>query len=303
VLKAATLWAMARIVKHGHLSARSLAAALCGGGEFAFVLLALAARERVLPAQVADLVVLAVTLSMLAAPLIMLLQARFDTGGAPAAKPFDEMHHDEPRVIIAGYGRVGQVISRVLRARGIRFTALELSQAQVDFVRRFGNKLYYGDASRLELLRAAGAAEAQVLVVAMDDPEAAVRTAQMARRHFPGLKVVARVRNRQQAFRLFDLGVTEVHRETLGSSLEMAEDVLVHLGVAVGEARHSVKLFRDHDAALLREQHAMKDDEEKLVATARAAAAQLERIFEADPAVSTPAHNPAKVEGDGKPSP
>ena len=133
-------------------------------------------------------------------------------------------------MLIAGFGRFGQMVGRVLRARHIRFTALEISQAQVDFLRRFGNRLHYGDASRLEVLRSAGAGEAELLVLAIDDVEASVRTAGLVRRHFPRLRILARARNRQHAFRLMDAGVTEIWRETFASSLELAEAALVALG-------------------------------------------------------------------------
>jgi glutathione-regulated potassium-efflux system ancillary protein KefC/glutathione-regulated potassium-efflux system protein KefB len=152
----------------------------------------------------------------------------------------------------------------------------------VDFVRRFGNKLYYGDASRLDILRVAGAGRAELLVLAIDDVEASVRTAELARKHFPALRILARARNRQHAFRLMDLGVEHVFRETLGSSLEMAEEALVTLGSTREAAARDVRRFREHDEATLAAQAAVKDDEEKIMATAKEAAAQLERLFESD---------------------
>jgi glutathione-regulated potassium-efflux system ancillary protein KefC/glutathione-regulated potassium-efflux system protein KefB len=172
----------------------------------------------------------------------------------------------------------------VLRARRIRFTALEISQTQVDFVRRFGNKLYYGDASRLELLRAAGAGQAEVLVLAIDDVEASLRTAEMVRQHFPRLRILARARNRQHAFRLIRAGVDEIWRETYGSSLEVAEATLVALGTPRAQARTEVGRFREHDEEALQAQAAVMDDEEKLIATVRASARQLEQLFESDAA-------------------
>jgi glutathione-regulated potassium-efflux system ancillary protein KefC/glutathione-regulated potassium-efflux system protein KefB len=185
-------------------------------------------------------------------------------------------------VLIAGFGRVGQIVARVLRARQIRFTALEVSQSQVDFVRRFGNRLYYGDASRLDLLRAAGAERAELLVLAIDDVEASVRTAQMVRRHFPKLRILARVRNRQHAFALMNEGVADVWRETFGTSLELAEATLVGLGTEPALAAEQVRRFRNHDEQTLAAQAAVVDDETKLIATAQAASRQLEELFRAD---------------------
>jgi len=152
----------------------------------------------------------------------------------------------------------------------------------VDFVRRFGNKLYYGDASRLEMLRSAGAENAELLVLAIDDVEASLRTAEIARRHFPRLRILARARNRQHAFRLMDAGVTQIWRETLASSLELAEAALVALGTRRDTAATQVRQFRAHDEETLRAQAAVKDDETKLIATAKASAQQLESLFESD---------------------
>ena len=224
----------ARLTRHGPDTAWRLGVALAGGGEFAFVLFTLATRARLIDPEAADLLVIVVTVSLMLAPLLIAAADLLATRLAPPAPPprFDDIEPEEPRVLIAGFGRFGQIVARVLRARHIRFTALEINQAQVDFVRRFGNKLYYGDASRLEMLRAAGAEPADVLVLAIDDVEASVRTAEMARRHFPKLRVLARARNRQHAFRLLETGVDEIWRETFASSLELAEAALVALGTA-----------------------------------------------------------------------
>jgi glutathione-regulated potassium-efflux system ancillary protein KefC/glutathione-regulated potassium-efflux system protein KefB len=284
VLKAVTAGAAALLSRHDRAAAWRIGIALAGGGEFAFVLVALAAGESLLPRDTADLVVIVVTLSMALSPLLIAAAHTVASRLAPPAAPpaYESIDSDEPRVIIAGFGRFGQIVARVLRARRIRFTALEASQAQVDFVRRFGNKLYYGDASRLDLLRAAGAEQATVLVIAVDDVEASVRIAETARRHFPSLRVLARARNRQHAFRLMEAGVREVWRETLASSLEVAESTLIALGTSRGTAADQVRRFREHDEATLRTQAAVKDDESKLIATAQASAQQLESLFEAD---------------------
>jgi len=284
LFKFAAIFVAARLTRHDTATAWRLGVALAGGGEFAFVLFALAAGNGLLSRPTADLLVIVVTLSLVAAPL--LIAAADALAGrlrpAAAAPAFDDIVSEEPRVLIAGFERFGQIVARVLRARRIRFTALEVSQAQVDFVRRFGNKLYYGDASRLEMLRAAGAAHAELLVLAIDDVEASVRTAEMARRHFPALRILARARNRQHAFRLMDAGVTQIWRETFASSLEVAEAALVALGTSREASAEQVRRFREHDEATLAVQASVKDDETKLIATARASAQQLESLFEAD---------------------
>jgi glutathione-regulated potassium-efflux system ancillary protein KefC/glutathione-regulated potassium-efflux system protein KefB len=283
-LKLLANWIAARLAGVRGKCAWQFAVALAAGGEFAFVLFGIAARDRLLDRETADLLVLVVTASMVLAPgLIALADRLAQRLSPPAAAPaFDAIEPDEPRVLIAGFGRVGQIVARVLRARRVRFTALEVSPAQVDFVRRFGNKLHYGDASRLEMLHAAGAARAEVLVVAIDDVESSVRTVELARRHFPRLRVLARARNRQHAFRLLDAGIEDIWRETFGTSLEMAEATLVALGTPRDNAATLVRRFRAHDEQTLRQQAAIKDDEDKVIATAQASARQLESLFETD---------------------
>jgi glutathione-regulated potassium-efflux system protein KefB len=262
--------------------------ALPTGGEFAFVLFTLAARGQLLDAHTSDLLILAVTLSMMLGPLLLIgYEALARRASAPAA-PYDEIDERDIPVIIAGFGRVGQIVARVLQAKGLPFTALDSSQTNVNFVRRFGNEVYYGDPSRLDLLRAAGAQNARVLVLAVDDVEASVRTATLVREQFPQLHIFARARNRQHAFALMDAGVTDVIRETYGSSLEMAGAVLEAMGETSAAAREVVRRFREHDQKTLMAQYAVKEDEEKFLATTRAAAQQLERLFEADKASSEP---------------
>jgi voltage-gated potassium channel Kch len=256
---------------------------MLAGGEFGFVLFPLASDSGLLPAETTETLIFAVTASMLLSPLLAIVDeqwlARFRKD--PPAAPYDEPPR-EHRVVVAGFGRVGQIVARILRARGIPFTALEISQTQVDFVRRFGNRIFYGDAARPELLRAAQLENADALVIAVDDQDAAVNIARFARQHYPQLKVFARARNRQHAFRLMEVGVPYIMRETLGSSLELAEAVLQSLGESPAAARRSVAVFRAHDEATLAAQFAIRDDETKFMATSREAAAQLERLFEAD---------------------
>jgi monovalent cation:proton antiporter-2 (CPA2) family protein len=275
--------ALGRAAGQSGQSAWKLGFSLPAGGEFAFVLFTLAAREQIIDAQTADLLVLSVTLSMMIGPLLLILldvyQSRW---GAEPSRPFDGIDETEVRVIIAGFGRFGQIVARVLKARGIKFTALDSNQTHVDFVRKFGNKVYYGDASRLDLLRAAGTETAHVFVLAIDDVDASVRTAEMVKQQFPKVKILARARNRQHTFALKDIGVRYIIRETYVSSLEMAAVVLETLGESSTTARAAVKKFRQHDEATLEAQYAVKDDDDKFLATSREAARQLEALFASD---------------------
>ena len=274
---------LGRLARQRGDSARRLGFALPAGGEFAFVLFTLAARQRILDAATADLLILAVTLSMMLGPLLLIAHESLTRRWlAPPQQPYDAIEDHEVPVIIAGFGRFGQIVARVLRVKGLPFTALDSSQTHVDFVRRFGNKVYYGDASRLDLLRAAGAESARILVLAIDDVDASTRTAVLVREQFPGLKIYARARNRQHAFALMDAGVTAVIRDTYASSLEMAASVLEALGETPAAAREAVRRFRAHDEATLAAQYEVREDETKFLATTRAAAEQLEKLFEAD---------------------
>jgi monovalent cation:proton antiporter-2 (CPA2) family protein len=283
VVKIVAISALGRLAGQSSESARRLGFALPTGGEFAFVLFTLAARQQILSAASADLLVLAVTLSMMLGPLLLIAHESISRRWlvAPTA-PYDAIEERDSPVIIAGFGRFGQIVARVLRVKGLSFTALDSNQTHVDFVRRFGNKVYYGDASRLDLLRAAGADRARILVLAIDEVDASVRTATVVREQFPRLKIFARARNRQHAFALMDAGVTAIVRETYASSLELASAVLEALGETPGAAREAVRRFRVHDEKLLAAQYQVKEDEEKFLATSREAAQQLEKLFESD---------------------
>ncbi len=165
---------------------------------------------------------------------------------------------------------------------GVPFTAIELDYQQVDFVRRFGNKVYYGDASRLELLESAKAGDARLFVLAIDDVEASLKTAAVVRKNFPNLPILARARNRVHLYRLRDLDIAAVERETFLSSLETARQALVQNGMAEAQAARAVEIFREHDRKLLGVQYAVRQDEQQFIQTTAQAAAQLQELFEAD---------------------
>ncbi len=267
-------------------SALGVGDALAQGGEFAFVLFGAAAGIGVLAGRTSELLVLAVTLTLVVSPLLFALHDRLLAAWRERAAPpeFDAIDDPGKPVIIAGYGRVGQIVSRVLNMCGIEFTALELSYQQVDFVRRFGGKVYYGDASRIDLLNAAKTGEAKLFVLAIDEVEASLRTAEVVRRHFPQLQIVARARNRNHVYRLRDVGVNTILRDTFPSSIAMAEQVLLRLGMSASATAGALSLFRRHDEERLEAQYAVHHDEAKLIQTSREAAEQLRELFESDPA-------------------
>lgn len=262
----------------------ALGVLLSQGGEFAFVLFRLAARQGAMEGEAARLLVLAVTLSMATTPALFALHRAVVRRRLEArpARAFDALPDEEPPVVIAGFGRVGQVVGRVLAARRIPFTAIDASAEHIDFIRRFGNRVFYGDVSRLDLLRAARVDRARIFVLALDDVEASVRTAELVRVHFPDVRILARARNRQHAYRLRRLGIEDITRETFAASLDLTAEVLEGLGVARDLARVTVERFRAHDEALFERSWRHQDDLEKLTDIARSGREELEKLFEAD---------------------
>ncbi|MDQ6620448.1 MAG: monovalent cation:proton antiporter-2 (CPA2) family protein [Pseudomonadota bacterium] len=277
------------ILRFGRLSAETaqrVGVLLAQGGEFAFVLFAAAGASEVFTAQTSQLLVLVVTVSMLLAPLTFAIHERLLARWLERTREpeFDVIDGPGNPVIIAGYGRFGQIISRVLRMSGIGFTVLEASYQQVDFVRKFGAKVYYGDASRLDLLQSARAAQAKLFVLAIDDVEASMRAANVMRRHFPHVPILARARNRVHYFALRDLGAEVIERETFAASLLIAREALMRTGFDRANAERTVAMFEQHDREQLDVQYAVHHDEEKVIQTSMEAAAQLRELFEADAA-------------------
>lgn len=284
LVKVAVIFVISALSRFPGNEGQRLAVALGQGGEFAFVLFGVAAAVGVLDAPTRELLVMVVTVSMVLALPVMALHERVLAiwTARNIAAAYDRIEVEPAPVIIAGFGRFGQMVARVLRMCGVPFTALEASYAQVEFVRRHGNRIYYGDASRLELLQAAKTGEARLFVLAIDDVEASIKTARVVRRNFPELDILARARNRVHYFRLRDLGVRTIYRDTFPASLNVAHQALLRLGFSVAAAQHAIHLFRQHDEAQLEAQYAVHHDEAELVQTIQRAAAQLGELFESD---------------------
>ena len=264
-------------------AALKAAAVLAQGGEFAFVLFSIARTERALPAELIDEMMLAVAVSMMMTPLLYWLAERISSRKTePEERAFDVPDDGDHDVIVAGNGRVGQIVARVLHATGKPFTALERDTEQVDLLRRYGATVYYGDASRLDLLRAAGAEQAKVFVLAISNLEESMRIAEIVMKNFPHLTIIARARNRRHAHKLMDLGVKLIYRETLYSSLAMSEAVLRQLGRSAEEAKRISDTFYAHDVELLLEQHAVHNSEEKLIQTVKDRNEELKRLLRDD---------------------
>ena len=280
-VKALVLYGVGRL---GHLpndAAIALATAVSQGGEFAFVLFGVALSVGLIGEPLEQRLLVVVTLSMVLTPALYALQARFRT--PPEAPAFDDIDAPPTPVVIAGFGPFGQIIGRLLRVKKIPFTVLEKNVQQVDIVRRFGTRIYYGDAARLDLLRAAHAGRAKILVISIANVETSLAIAESVRKHFPLLRIFAVANDRNHALKLMDLGVQDVVRRAYFSSLEMSRQLFVALGEDAGAAARAIETFRTHDEATLLKQQAVFRDEARLIQTAQDAARELEQLFESDP--------------------
>jgi len=284
VAKAVIAFGLGRITRLDTQNALRFGLAVPQASEFSFVLFAAAVAAGALGQDEAALATLVTAASMVATPILFAGSEAFvipRLKRAPAPE-YDKIDPDPTPVIICGFGRFGQIIGRVLRMYGIGFTALERDPGQVEVVRRFGMKVYFGDPTRADMLRAAGAEQAKLLVVALDDPPAVLRIVDVAKRNFPKLAILARARNRWYAHLLMDRDVDGLVRETFLSSLQLARAALTTLGISEEEAEHAVTVFRDRDEQTLLETHAVYRDEEQVLQSQQQATEELASLFEAD---------------------
>jgi len=287
VIKFVVLLLLSRVFRLKAGEGFLLAFALAQGGEFAFVLFAFAAQNAVLSVEMASLLVASVALSMATAPLLFTFHYKVVRPWFQKCKPqraADEIdEHDNP-VILAGFGRFGHIVGRVLRSNGFGTTVLDHDADQVEMLGRFGLKSFYGDASRLDLLQAAGAARAKLFVLAIDDEAKALEIIQTVQREFPRLKILARATSRQHAYEILRLGVNQVYRETLGSALDLSVDALRELGMDERRARRVAEIFREHDEASVRDMARLGKVDDAYISIARKHVENLERALQSDAA-------------------
>lgn len=285
LLKSGVLIGLGKLFKLDLNQSILFAFALVQGDEFAFVLFSFAAQSKVLSENLAGSLIAVVALSMLLSPLFMiaydrLIAPRF-ISRSDRQQEADHIDDNENAVIIAGFGRFGQIVGRLLIANGYPITVLEHNPAQIELLRRFGWKVFYGDASRIDLLHAAGAQQAKLLVIAIDDSEQILHIVNLARQHFPNLKILARAIDRSHAYELIRRGVDVIHRETFGSALDMGVEALKLLGVRSYKAHRAAQTFRKHDEEALNEL-AFVEDHTTLMARSRQLAELLEQILQSD---------------------
>ena len=278
-LKLALIYGLAALLKLPYQERPVFVVLLAQGGEFAFVVFQAAAGARVFPAETASLLIGAVALSMLISPLLLvavdkLLLPRYANCNTPRMEEISEQQ--EAPVIIAGFGRYGQIVGRMLLAQGIAPTVLDHDADMIEAIRIFGYRVFYGDATRLDLLRKAGSASAKIIVVAVDDVEQSLKIVDLVKEHFPQLQIVARARDVTHWNALRDRGVMRVERELFESSLRSARTVLELLGQPPHEARQNAMRFRQHNLALFEQMYPHRKDRSKVIAVARQGRLQLE---------------------------
>lgn len=283
VIKTLVLFCVARTLKVGARDALRFGLLLSQGGEFAFVLFTQAGALNLLPAETIARLNLVVALSMAATPLLLKLVQRLWPAPKTGQRSTEDepAPHGQPAVILAGFGRFGQIIGRILVSRRIPFTALDSNPDHIDTVRRFGNEVYFGDVTRLDLLHTAGLDHARIMVLAIDDVQASLRAVRLMREHFPHITLIVRARDRYHAYSLMAEGVEHVIRETLDSSLRAAQTTLAQLGMPETTAIDLVRTFRDVDERLLREQFAHRDKLDKLIELSARGREELESLLEA----------------------
>ena len=285
-VKIIVAFALERLRRQPLVRSLRFALALPQGSEFGFVLFGVALAAGVLDKPILDKATLVVAASMAVSPLLFAASERWIV---PKLKAITQPpRREEPidaspaPVIIAGFGRMGQIVGRVMRVRKIPFNALDDDAENIETIRRFGHKVFFGDPSRIDLLRAVGADQAKILVVTVDDQKQALDLVERARSAFPHLKIYARARNRRHAHLMMQFEVEAIVRETYFSALRLTELVLEGIGIDGAEARRTVEAFRDRDEKSLVLQHDFYDDEKKLIQSARDAARELDSLFEDD---------------------
>jgi len=277
-VKSLVLWGMARLIPIPVGERPLFIVLLAQGGEVGFVVLQSGAGVGVVDGPAASLLTAAIALSMLVTPLLVLLADRLSARHTAPKAELDEINEDQHApVIIAGFGRYGQIVARLINANGLSATVLDHDVELLEVIRKFGWPAFYGDATRLDLLRVAGAERAKVFVLAIDDIEQSVEIAKMVREQFPHLTIVARARDVTHYYRLLQLGVTLIERETFDSALASARSVLELMGLQAHEARNSALRFRRHNIGLVKQMAPHFGDQNKLIAMAKQGREQLEQ--------------------------
>lgn len=277
--KVLIIYGIGRFSGIGNMNSRSMAFTIAQGGEFAFVIFGLAFASGLLNRETVQLFTAVITLSMAINPLLLFANERLQSRKLSSPAIYDEIKGETSEVIIAGFGRFGQMFGRILKAQKIPFVAIDHDADQIELLRKFGNKVYFGDASRMDILESAGIKGAKYFVLAIDNVELSLKTARLIKEHFPHVKIFARARNRGHHFDLLEIGVHKIKRETIDSSLNFTGDLLQELGFEKEKAKRVIEKFRRHDELMLLEQYKVRDDDKKFISTTEQGTAQLADVL------------------------
>ncbi|BFM39656.1 glutathione-regulated potassium-efflux system protein KefC [Synechocystis sp. LKSZ1] len=284
LIKGLVLFVLSRIFRLELGQGLLFSFALAQGGEFAFVLFSFTLQNNVLTSAITAPLVVAIALSMALTPVLIIGYEQWVYPRFRLLQPdreADLIDEDNP-VIIAGFGRFGQIVGRLLIANGVRVTILDHDPSHIDLLRRFGWKVFYGDAARIDLLRAAGIGHARLLIIAIDEPEKTLGIIHAVQKYFPQIQILARATNRQHAYDLIRAGVQVIERETFGSSLAMGVTALQLLGMRAYKAQRVAQTFKDHDEQVLREMAFMAGDKIQLMARSRQMNEELAQLLQSD---------------------
>lgn len=282
VIKTVVLWLIARPLNVPGQQRRWFAALLGQGSEFAFVVFGAAQMAGVLDSEWVKALTLAVALSMAATPVLLVLLTRLENSTAGQAREADEIDEDEPRVIVAGFGRFGQIAGRLLLSSGVKMVVLDHDPDHIETLRKFGMKVFYGDATRVDLLESAGAGKAEVLINAIDDPQANLQLTELAKIHFPALRIIARARDIDHYIRLRQVGVEKPERETFEAALKAGRSALEGLGLGPYEARERADLFRQFNTQMVEEMAGVENSAQARADVFKRTSAMLTEIISED---------------------
>jgi glutathione-regulated potassium-efflux system protein KefB len=282
VCKGLILYVLAHLSGGRAKSRSKMAAILSQGGEFAFVIFTAASAEGLLTQDQIAFLLVVVSLSMVTTPLLLTVQNRWYARGLNAQRGKQrrsDVVNKQPRVIIAGFGRFGQIVGRLMYANKIKVTVLESDASQIHLLRKYGYKVFFGDATQLDLLRAAGADKAEAMIICTDSPDELMNIVELCKQHFPRLKILARARSRVEAYQLLSHGIESYSRETFLGALDLGRQALVELGMHPYQAKRAEAHFRKLDNAMLKELLPQHTDDKQLALRAKEARKELEEIF------------------------
>lgn len=280
--KTSVIYAVGRLARLNHENAKQMAFTIAQGGEFAFVIFGLALQLGLAPNQTIEELTVVITLSMALNPFMKMADERMGRLRKMAPPTYDQIKDESPQVIIAGFGRFGQIFGRVLRAQGVPFVAIDHDADQIELLRRFGSRVYYGDASRVDILEAAGAARAKFFILAIDDVELSIATAKAVLENFKNLTIYARARNRGHTFDLMALGIKKIKREVFDSSVGFTFDLLLDLGFSFERAQTIMNKFKVHDEIMVEEQFKVRNDDHTMISVSKQGQAQLAQVLADD---------------------